>query len=114
MNENASKNSETSLSLATKFSISFFDEYDNEYVIVRMETTSGEASSTVSELGYDENGYQNYQKIVAQSGMVQEFFLINDELGRVVEQRELVTCKNTANETVSKYEYTDSNGSFVT
>lgn len=87
--------------------------YDNEYMVVRMETASGEESDTVSELGYDANGYQNYQKTVAQSGMVQEVFRTNDDLGRVVEQRELVTYKNTANETISKYEYTDSNGSFV-
>ena len=87
--------------------------YDNEYRVVRIETVSGEESNTVSQCGYDANGYQNYQKVVAKSGMVQEIFLTNDELGRVIEYRALSTYKNTAKETVFKYEYTDSNGSFV-
>ena len=36
--------------------------YNDNYQVVKQKTTSGGISDTDSELGYDENGYQNYQK----------------------------------------------------
>ena len=36
--------------------------YNQDYQVVKNKTTSGGISDTESDIGYDENGYQNYQK----------------------------------------------------
>ena len=87
--------------------------YDENYMMVKNETLAGDISDTVCEISYDKNGYMNYMKGVSKSGLVTEMFLINDELGRVVEERLTSTYNGTVTENASTYEYIDDNGSYV-
>ena len=61
--------------------------YNQDYQVVKNKTTSGGISDTESDIGYDENGYQNYQKNVSKSGLVSEVFITNDVNGRMEEIR---------------------------
>ena len=61
--------------------------YNDKYQVVKHKTTAGGISDTESELGYDENGYQNYQKAISKSGLVNEIFITNDANGRQLEMR---------------------------
>ena len=87
--------------------------YNDEYKIINQVTDTGKDSSTVSEYGYDENGYQNYQKVTADSGLIQEIFLKNDLNGRTTERRLVSNYKGTITENVSTIEYIDENGSYT-
>ena len=86
--------------------------YNDEYKIIKQVTDTGKDSSTVSEYGYDENDYQNYQKVTANSGLIQEIFLKNDSNGRVIERKIINNYKGNVTETVTTVEYIDENGSY--
>ena len=87
--------------------------YNKEYQIVKQKTTAGGESNTDSDLGYDENGFQNYQKNVSKSGLVSELFITNDENGRMTEIRTVQTYNGKETETIITYEYTDEYGSYI-
>ena len=87
--------------------------YNKEYQIVKQKTTAGGESNTDSDLGYDENGFQNYQKNVSKSGFVTEIFITNDENGRPIEMRMVDTYNGKETETIITYEYTDEYGSYI-
>ena len=87
--------------------------YNGNYQVVKHKTTAGGISDTESELGYDENGYQNYQKAISKSGLVNEIFVINDANGRQLEMRIVQTYNGKETETIITYEYTDENGSRI-
>ena len=91
--------------------VSYF--YNEEYKIVKQVTDTGTESSTVSEYGYDENGYQNYQKIVADSGLVQELVINNDSEGRAIENKLTTNYNGNVTETTATIEYIDENGSYI-
>ena len=96
---------------STAMTVEYF--YNEEYKIIKQVSDTGKDSSTVSEYGYDENGYQNYQKVVAESGLVQEVFMENDSEGRVIERKLVTNYNGNVTETLTKIEYVDSNGSYV-
>lgn len=87
--------------------------YNKDYQIVKQKTTAGGISNTESDLGYDENGYQNYQKNVSKSGLFSELFLTNDVNGRWLEMKFVKTYNGKETETITIYEYTDENGSCI-
>ena len=87
--------------------------YNDNYQVVKHKTTAGGISDTESELGYDENGYQNYQKAISKSGLVNEIFITNDANGRKLEMRIVQTYNGKETETIITYEYTDENGSRI-
>ena len=87
--------------------------YNDNYQVAKHKTTAGGISDTESELGYDENGYQNYQKAISKSGLVNEIFIINDANGRQLEMRIVQTYNGKETETIITYEYTDENGSRI-
>lgn len=87
--------------------------YNDNYQVVKHKTTAGGISDTESELGYDENGYQNYQKAISKSGLVNEIFITNDANGRQLEMRIVQTYNGKETETIITYEYTDENGSRI-
>ena len=87
--------------------------YNDNYQVVKHKTTAGGISDTDSELGYDENGYQNYQKAISKSGLVNEIFITNDANGRQLEMRIVQTYNGKETETIITYEYTDENGSRI-
>ena len=87
--------------------------YNGNYQVAKHKTTAGGISDTESELGYDENGYQNYQKVISKSGLVNEIFIINDANGRQLEMRIVQTYNGKETETIITYEYTDGNGSRI-
>ena len=91
----------------------FTYSYNADYKIIRQEVDAGGEASTVSEYGYDENGYQNYQKVVANSGLVQEIFMTNDSYGRVIKRKIVTNYNGKVTEVRSTLEYIDSNGSYV-
>ena len=85
--------------------------YNDKYQVAKHKTTAGGISDTNSELGYDENGYQNYQKAISKSGLINEIFITNDANGRQLEMRIVQTYNGKETETKITYEYTDDNGS---
>ena len=87
--------------------------YNDNYQVVKHKTTAGGISDTESELGYDKNGYQNYQKAISKSGLVNEIFITNDANGRQLEMRIVQTYNGKETETIITYEYTDENGSRI-
>ena len=87
--------------------------YNDNYQVAKHKTTAGGISDTESELGYDENGYQNYQKAISKSGLVNEIFITNDANGRQLEMRIVQTYNGKETETIITYEYTDENGSRI-
>ena len=87
--------------------------YNDNYQVVKQKTTTGGISDTDSELGYDENGYQNYQKNISKSGLVSEIFIKNDANGRWLEMRSVSIYNGKENETITTYEYTDEYGSYI-
>ena len=87
--------------------------YNQDYQTVKNKTTSGGISDTESDIGYDENGYQNYQKNVSKSGLVSEVFITNDANGRVLEMRTVSVYNGTETEIIIAYEYTDGYGSYI-
>ena len=87
--------------------------YNNNYQIVKHKTTVGGTGDTESDIGYDENGYQNYQKAISKSGLITEIFITNDSNGRQLETRMVQTYNGKETETVTTYEYTDENGSCI-
>ena len=87
--------------------------YNDNYQVVKQKTTAGGISDTDSELGYDENGYQNYQKNISKSGLVSEIFIKNDANGRQLEMRIVSIYNGKENETITTYEYTDKNDSCI-
>ncbi len=87
--------------------------YNKDYRVVKHKITAGGISDTDSDLGYDENGYQNYQKNVSKSGLVSEIFITNDENGRMTEMRTVQTYNGTETEIIITYEYTDEYGSYI-
>ena len=87
--------------------------YSRDFRIVRQKTTANGVANTYSELGYDENGYQNYQKDILPGGSVTETFITNDQKGRRTEVRSVETYNGKERETVISYEYTDKNCSYV-
>ena len=87
--------------------------YNDNYQVVKHKTTAGGISDTDSELGYDENGYQNYQKAISKSGLINEIFITNDANGRQLEMRIVQTYNGKETETIITYEYTDENGSRI-
>lgn len=87
--------------------------YNDKYQVVKHKTTAGGISDTDSELGYDENGYQNYQKAISKSGLINEIFITNDANGRPLEMRIVQTYNGKETETIITYEYTDGNGSCI-
>ena len=87
--------------------------YNDNYQVVKHKTTAGGISDTDSELGYDENGYQNYQKAISKSGLINEIFITNDANGRQLEVRLVQTYNGKETETIITYEYTDENGSRI-
>lgn len=87
--------------------------YNRDYRVVKHKTVSGGISDTDSDLRYDENGYQNYQKNVSKSGLVSEVFITNDASGRMTERRIVSKYNGKETETVTSYEYTDENGSYI-
>ena len=91
--------------------VEFF--YNNDYQVVKHKTTAGGISDTESNIGYDENGYQNYQKNISKSGLVSEIFFTNDENGRMTEMRTVQTYNGTETEIIITYEYTDEYGSYI-
>ena len=91
--------------------VSYF--YNEEYKIVKQVTDTGTESSTVSEYGYDANGYQNYQKIVADSGLVQELVIKNDSEGRAIENKLTTNYNGNITEITATIEYIDENGSYI-
>lgn len=91
--------------------VEFF--YNNDYQVVKHKTTAGGISDTESSIGYDENGYQNYQKNISKSGLVSEIFFTNDENGRMTEMRTVQTYNGTETEIIITYEYTDEYGSYI-
>ena len=80
---------------------------------ISYETSANGVINSTVELGYDANGYKNYEKSTAASGVITEFFLTNDDQGRIVSQRTVTTFKGNSSESVSEFEYTDEHGSFV-
>ncbi len=87
--------------------------YNQDYQVVKHKTISGGISNTDSDLGYDENGFQNYQKNVSKSGLVTEIFITNDENGRQIEMRMVDTYNGKETEIIITYEYTDEYGSYI-
>ena len=87
--------------------------YNKEYQIVKQKTTAGGQSDTDSDIGYDENGYQNYQKAISKSGLITEIFITNDANGRKIETRMVQTYNGKETETTTTYEYTDDYGSYI-
>ena len=87
--------------------------YNEEYKIIKQVTDTGKDSSTVSEYEYDENGYQNYQKIVANSGLIQELFTKNDSEGRAIENKLITNYNGNITEATTTIEYIDENGSYI-
>jgi len=87
--------------------------YNQDYQVVKNKTTSGGISDTESDIGYDENGYQNYQKNISKSGLVSEIFITNDANGRILEMRTVSIYNGKETETIITYEYTDENGSRI-
>lgn len=96
---------------STDMTVEYF--YNEEYKIAKQVTDTGTESSTVSEYGYDENGYQNYQKIVADSGLVQELVIKNDSEGRAIENKLTTNYNGNVTETTATIEYIDENGSYI-
>ena len=84
--------------------------YNEQYQIVKQENITSDADS---ELGYDENGYQNYQKNISKSGLVSEIFIKNDANGRMTEQRMVNTYNGKETEIIMTREYTDDYGSYI-
>lgn len=87
--------------------------YNQDYRVVKHKTNANGVSNTYAEIGYDENGYQNYQKDVSISGFVTETFITNDASGRIIEARMVSNYNGNETETIISYEYTDKNGSYV-
>ena len=87
--------------------------YNEEHKIVKQVTDTGKESSTVSEYGYDDNGYQNYQKVVADSGLIQELFIKNDSQGRAIENKLTTNYNGIITENIATIEYIDENGSYT-
>lgn len=87
--------------------------YNQDYQVVKHKTTAGGISDTESNIGYDENGFQNYQKNVSKSGLVSEIFFTNDANGRNLEMRTVQTYNGTETEIIITYEYTDEYGSYI-
>ena len=87
--------------------------YNDNYQVVKQKTTAGGISDTDSELGYDENGYQNYQKNISKSGLVSEVFITNDANGRMTVQRMVNTYNGKETEIIITCEYTDEYGSYI-
>ena len=87
--------------------------YNQDYQVVKHKTTAGGISDTESDIGYDENGFQNYQKNVSKSGLVSEIFFTNDANGRNLEMRTVQTYNGTETEIIITYEYTDEYGSYI-
>ena len=87
--------------------------YNDNYQVVKQKTTAGGISDTDSELGYDENGYQNYQKNISKSGLVSEVFITNDANGRMTAQRMVNTYNGKETEIIITCEYTDEYGSYI-
>ena len=87
--------------------------YNDNYQVVKQKTTAGGISDTDSELGYDENGYQNYQKNISKSGLVSEIFIKNDANGRWLEMRSVSIYNGKETEIIITYEYTDEYGSYI-
>ena len=87
--------------------------YNSDYKIAKQAVDTGKDDSTVSEYGYDENGYQNYQKVTASSGMLQEIFMKNDSDGRMLELKTVTTYNGKVTESKATYEYIDENGSYI-
>ena len=87
--------------------------YNDNYQVVKQKTTAGGISDTDSELGYDENGYQNYQKNISKSGLVSEVFITNDANGRMTTQRMVNTYNGKETEIIITCEYTDEYGSYI-
>ncbi len=86
--------------------------YNQDYQVVKNKTTAG-GTVTESDIGYDENGYQNYQKAVSNSGLITEVFITNDVNGRKTETRMVQTYNGKETEIITTYEYTDENGSYI-
>ena len=87
--------------------------YNQDYQVVKHKTTAGGISDTESDIGYDKNGFQNYQKNVSKSGLVSEIFFTNDANGRNIEMRTVQTYNGTETEIIITYEYTDEYGSYI-
>jgi len=87
--------------------------YNQDYQVVKNKTTSGGISDTESDIGYDENGYQNYQKNISKSGLVSEIFITNDANGRILEMRTVSIYNGKETEIIITYEYTDEYGSYI-
>ena len=87
--------------------------YNDNYQVVKQKTTAGGISDTDSELGYDENGYQNYQKNISKSELVSEIFIKNDANGRWLEMRIVSIYNGKETEIIITYEYTDEYGSYI-
>ena len=87
--------------------------YNEQYQIVKQENITSDESDTESELRYDENGYQNYQKNISKSGLVSEIFITNDANGRILEMRTVSIYNGKETEIIITYEYTDEYGSYI-
>ncbi|MBQ3016676.1 MAG: hypothetical protein IJD79_07855 [Clostridia bacterium] len=99
--------SDTNVTVTTEFI------YNQDYQIVKHKTTANNITNAESEIGYDKNGYQNYQKNVSTSGIVTETFVTNDANGRPLETKRIETYNGKKSETIISYEYTDKNGSYI-
>ena len=51
--------------------------YNQDYQVVKHRTTAGGISDTESDIGYDENGFQNYQKNVSKSSCTYNPYLLS-------------------------------------
>ena len=88
-------------------------EYNDVGNLVKYEILVGDIADTVKEVAYDAKGYKNYEKGISKSGFVTEIFWTNDEKGRPIEQKSVMTFKDFSSESLSQYEYTDEYDSYV-
>ena len=91
-------------------SITYKYYYNIDYMLVKYEIFSDGILNSTVEIEYDENGYKNYEKSQSEFGFVMEVYYTNYANGRVLEQRSLI---NGGNESITLFEYTDTNGSYV-
>lgn len=87
--------------------------YDGDGKLSSYEIRVNDVLNTQNEVEYDENGYKSYEKATLASGLVVEMFFTNDTRGRVTEQRTVSSHVGSIYESVSRFEYTDTYGSYV-
>ncbi len=87
--------------------------YDDNYTMVKSETIVNGAVESFTEYTYDENGLLIYQKhISSESSFAEDYFTYNED-GKILSRRAINTHNNIVMDSLTTYEYTDKNGSYI-